>query len=163
MSEPLDPAQPLTDPKVLLCCADVLTGAETLAQWRAHGVPETQARLFDPPVDPAALLERLLATLTHQDMLGGFAPLWGAAAALWRRGKNVTLETAATHVQGQDRDAARSALRYCRAHGMGLALTAPVAAARLVRFTEARRVYSQAQEAAVQALSEASEAFLGVV
>lgn len=149
------------DERLLLTAADLLTGAEELARMRKEGTPAVLLRAGCEA--PEIVLARLWATIRHTDLPGGFGPLWGAAAALWRKGKAATLEQAASSVQDHDGAAASTALRYCRAHGMGVPYMAPVAAERIVRFRESQRTQREALEIAAKASSEAGRAFHGVV
>lgn len=149
------------DERLLLTCSDLLTGAEDLARMRKEGTPEVLLRAGVEP--PEVVLARLWATIRHSDLPGGFGPLWGACVALWRKGRAATLEQGAGMVLLEDKDAASTALRYCRNHGMGVPYMAPVAAERIIRHRESQRTQREATEIAAKAAAESARVFDGVV
>lgn len=149
-----------SDIRLLLTAADLLTGAEGLAAWSKDGPPAVLKMTCEPP---DVVLRRLVTTVTPRDLPGGFAPLWGACAALWKQGKPAGLEQGLSHVADEDTQAAHTALKFCRDHGMGVPYMAPVAAERLLRYAVAASTYREAQKAAAMARDGQRTVLDGVV
>lgn len=147
------------DIRLLLTASDLLTGVEGLAAWSKDGPPAVLKMTCEPP---DVVLGRLVSTVTARDLPGGFAALWGACAALWKKGKPATLEQGLSHVPDEHDQAARTALKFCRDHGMGVPYMAPVAAERLIRYRENQKTLREAREIAAKAAAETWRVFDGV-
>lgn len=152
---------PEAELKLQLTCADLLSACEDLAAQRQHGQPEVLHRAGCE--DPGALLLAVCDLVQPSDLPGGWGPLWGAAVRLWRSGSNAQLEQAIGGTTLDVRTGVEAAVRFTRAHGMGVSQQAPVAAKRLLAFKGASQDYEASRKAAADALEARGSAFDGVV
>jgi hypothetical protein len=148
----------LASTRRLLACADLLASTEALSRYAEHGMPQ---HLSDG--EPATtILSRVVDAVSPSDLPGGYRVLWTSACRTWSKGKQGSLEQAAATAPLEAQEEAARALAYVRAHGMNIALYAPVAARQVVSLSRALDSYDQARAAAAEALTEA-ESILGSV
>lgn len=139
--------------------ADLLTGAENLAQMARDGLPAVLSK-HEPPQQ---VLGRLCETVRPRDFRGGGSALWRCAVRLWSEGKFLSLDAALGQVASHERAEAQSALSFARVHGRDTAYHAEEAAARLIALSGFIEVLRETQEIAARTIQESREAFYGVV
>lgn len=149
------------DLRVLLVCADLLTACEQLGHRRKNGQPKILADVGAE--DPGALLLAVCDTVQPDDLPGGWKPLWAACVAMWRDGRDPTLQEAVETTPLKVRAEARSACRFALEHGCGVGLMAPGSAEKVLRWAEANRKLQAARQEMAEAALESKEAFRGVL
>lgn len=152
-------ASPRVQPDVRrrLAEADLITGIIALDEYSRLGPPGVLSSYLHEP--PEATRDRILRDVEPSDLSPGAGPLWARAKAVWVAGKPLTWTTLLAGAPQESKTFAE----WAQQHGMGVAYQTVPAARRVIAYATGTQAYTEAREAAVEALEQTSSAFHGVV